>query len=107
MVGMDAATRDRQDAPARARRRWRRTGALAAASLLAIGLGATGAAPAMADRGHARPHALVVAPDGNDRATGSARHPLATVAAAVRRLPAGETVEFAGGSGRPERKVAA
>ena len=40
---------------------------------------------------------LVVATDGKDRAAGTARHPLATVAAAVRRLPAGGTVLLRGG----------
>jgi hypothetical protein len=73
--------------------------ALGGAVLLAAGLALVGSAPAQAaapaSGGHAR--TLVVAVGGDDRAAGTARHPLATVQAAVDRLPRGGTVELRGG----------
>ncbi|MDX6365264.1 MAG: hypothetical protein QOK30_340, partial [Nocardioidaceae bacterium] len=47
--------------------------------------------------GSAHRHTLVVAPNGRRGAAGTARHPLATVREAVRRLPAGGVVELRGG----------
>ena len=74
------------------------TRALVATLALALGLSVFGSGAAVAAP-VARPrNVLVVAPSGgDDHAAGTARHPLATVAAAVRRLPAGGTVLLRGG----------
>lgn len=83
------------DPPRPARRR--RAATLGVALLLGLGVGLAGTAPAAADTGRPRARTLVVATDGDDRASGSVRHPLATVQAAVDRLPHGGTVELRGG----------
>jgi hypothetical protein len=63
--------------------------------VIMIGLGAVGSAAA-APSGPS-PRTLVVATDGADTSAGTVQHPLATVAAAVRRLPKGGTVLLRGG----------
>lgn len=57
---------------------------------LAAGLGATG--PMIPSAGATSPATIVVAPGGSDRAAGNAAHPLATVAAGVRKLPNGGSI---------------
>ena len=81
----------------RAPRRLRRAGALVMATALATGVGALTAGTALAAPAAARTTVVVVAPHGDDRAAGDVRHPLATVAAAVRRLPDGGSVMLRGG----------
>ena len=81
----------------RGRRHDRGGAALGAALLLSLGVAVAGGVPASAAPAPARPRTLVVAVGGDDRAAGTVRHPLATVAAAVRRLPDGGTVELRGG----------
>lgn len=82
-------------------RRLRRGAAAGVALLVALGTGAAGALPASADPGRTaaagKGRTLVVATNGDDRAAGTARRPLATVQAAVDRLPQGGTVELRGG----------
>ncbi|SER23016.1 right-handed parallel beta-helix repeat-containing protein [Microlunatus flavus] len=77
--------------------RRRRTAALGVALLLGVGASVAATAPASADPGRTPARTLVVSTHGDDAASGSARHPLASVAAAVRRLPAGGTVLLRGG----------
>ncbi|MBA8795913.1 hypothetical protein FHX74_003554 [Friedmanniella endophytica] len=76
------------------------TALVAALTLLPLGraqAAPTGAAvPRPAAAGPAT-RTLVVAPGGDDAASGTVAHPLATVAAAVRRLPDGGTVLLRGG----------
>ena len=67
----------------------RRIVGLLAAAMLVLGSAVLGTQAASATQ---TPSVLVVAPDGNDHAAGTARHPLATMSAAVRRLPPGGTV---------------
>ena len=90
MTRMNAAA-----APVRPRRRTVRT--LATAVLAALAVGALGGGTAVAAPSARPQHVLVVATTGDDGAAGTVRHPLATVAAAVRRLPAGGTVLLRGG----------
>jgi hypothetical protein len=91
---------------------WRRRSASGAVGVLMVGSGVLGAGVVPAVAAAADPGAVstaadssrvqhravvVVAPSGHDRATGTVRHPLATLAAAVRRLPHGGTVLLRGG----------
>ena len=72
--------------------------AFGASVLLTLGVTVVGAAPADAGpRGGHQARTLVVAVGGDDRAVGTVRHPLATVQAAVDRLPRGGSVELRGG----------
>jgi hypothetical protein len=66
--------------------------AVALSLVAAGGVSAASAAPASAPHG-----TLVVATNGNDSAVGSVSAPLATVQAAISRLPQGGTVEVRGG----------
>ncbi|GAA3572940.1 right-handed parallel beta-helix repeat-containing protein [Microlunatus spumicola] len=92
---MDLVARHRTPNPSGRARRL--VAALASVLLVALGLGVLGGGTASAAPRDGSSRVLVVAPDGNDRAAGTARRPLATVAAAVRRLPAGGTVLLRGG----------
>ncbi|GAB2595152.1 right-handed parallel beta-helix repeat-containing protein [Microlunatus antarcticus] len=66
------------------------------AALVAVGISAGGVGAAAAPP-REQAHVLVVSTRGDDRAAGTVRHPLATVAAAVSRLGSGGTVLLRGG----------
>ncbi|WP_426562446.1 DUF5123 domain-containing protein [Angustibacter sp. McL0619] len=68
--------------------------AVLSAVLLAL---VAGAAPAAAAAAATPATVVIVAPHGSDRAAGTAGHPMRTIDAALRRLPAGGRIELRGG----------